>query len=71
MVGGGKSFGTWTMTEILAKADLIPGLDRDVRDRLHLEKASCAHLQHSPLVWDVMYRYVCMYVCMYVTFGYT
>jgi hypothetical protein len=57
MIGGGKSFGMWTMTEILARADLIPGLDHETRDKLHAEKASLAHLQHTSLVWDVMYRY--------------
>jgi hypothetical protein len=57
MIDGGKSFGTWTMTEILAKADLIPGIDRETCEKLEKEKASLAHLQHSELVWDVMYRY--------------
>ncbi len=57
MIDGGKSFGTWTMTEILAKADLIPGIDRQACQKLEQEKASLAHLQHSELVWDVMYRY--------------
>ena len=57
LIGNGKSFGTWTMTEILARADLIPGLDSTTRDRLQEERASLAHLQHSSLVWDVMYRY--------------
>ncbi len=57
MIAGGKSFGTWTMTDILAKADLIPGLDHETRNRLDQDKATLARLQHSPLVWDVMYRY--------------
>jgi hypothetical protein len=56
-LGGGRSFGTWTMTEILAKAGLIPGLDSHICDRLREDKMSLAHLQHTGLVWDVMNRY--------------
>jgi hypothetical protein len=57
MVGGGRSFSSWTMTEILAKAGLIPGLDSGNLQQLNHDKASLAHLQHTGLVWDIMYRY--------------
>ncbi len=57
MIGGGKSFGTWTMTEILALANLIPELKGNALEKLRTEKAALAHLQHTSLVWDVMYRY--------------
>jgi hypothetical protein len=57
MIDGGKSFGTWTMTEILARTGLLPGVDGSMREKLREDKVSFAHLQHSALVWDIMYRY--------------
>jgi hypothetical protein len=70
LIGGGKSFGSWVMTELLAKAGLLPGTEELLADKVHRDPVMWARLQRSVLVWDVMERsglLVCMYVsCMCV-----
>jgi hypothetical protein len=56
MVGGGHSFGSWTMTEILAKADLFADILSSSSNVLNEDLVMRARLQHSALVWDIMYR---------------
>jgi hypothetical protein len=60
LIGGGQSFGSSTMTQILARANLIPGIDSNTREMIERNKLELAHLQHSSLVWDIMYRYSSM-----------
>jgi hypothetical protein len=65
MIGGGKSFGAYTMTEILAKADLLPGVDSTLSERLYEDRVMLARLQNSAIVWDIMERCVCLDVLFF------
>jgi hypothetical protein len=57
MIAGRKSFGAWAMTEILAKANLLPGAESISSLKMHDDPVLLAQLQNSSLVWDIMSRY--------------
>jgi hypothetical protein len=56
LIGGGKSFGSWVMTEMLATAGLLPGGEEFLSSKMHEDPVMRARLQRSVVVWDLMER---------------